>query len=284
MDRFSKFNPKSCFLFFVLEIVLCLALFNPAFLAVSLVSAFLYSIRLEGKRAVKRFFTFILPLIFFIGLFNLAFAHYGETVLFSLFSTDFALESFFYGINQGVMFSSVILWLSCYSIVMTSDKFLSLFSRVAPNFSLVFSMVLSFLPRLRKNADEINDARRLVESEESKMKKSISNFSALISMTLEESIEVSDSMKARGYQKDRRAYSKYGFSVNDGIILAVSVILFAVMLYYKISGKTLFVFEPVMAFDYFSPLSLTAYAVMSFLPLITDLLEDVKWLYLKRKI
>ncbi|MGN1420375.1 MAG: energy-coupling factor transporter transmembrane component T [Eubacterium sp.] len=284
MDRFSKFNPKSCFLFFVLEIVLCLLLFNPAFLAVSLLSALFYDIKLEGKKAVKRFFTFILPLILFIGLFNMIFAHYGDTVLFTVFSADFTLESFFYGINQGIMFSSVILWLSCYSMVMTSDKFLSVFSKTAPNCALVFSMVLSFIPRLRKNAEEINDAGKLIETGESRLKKSISSFSALITMTLEESIEVSDSMKARGFNKNRRAYSKYGFSFSDGVIIAVSIILFAVMLYYKISGKTLFVFEPVMAFDYFSPLSLAIYAVMSFLPLITDLWEDAKWLYLKQKI
>lgn len=284
MDRFSKFNPKFCFLFFISEIVLCLLLFNPVFLAISLFSAFFYSIKLEGKKAVKRFFTFILPLIVFIGLFNMIFSHYGDTVLFTAFSVDFTLESLFYGINQGVMFSAVIMWLSCYSIIMTSDKFLSVFSRIAPNCALVFSMVLSFLPRLRKNVQEINDASKLIETGESKLKKSISHFSALISMTLEESIEVSDSMRARGFQKNRRAYSKYGFSLSDGVIMAVSVILFAVMLYYKISGKTLFIFEPVIAFNYFSPLSLVIYAVMSFLPLITDLWEDAKWLYLKRKI
>lgn len=284
MDRFSRFNPKSCFLFFVLEIVLCLLIFNPAFLAVSLLSSLFYSVKLEGKRAVKRFFTFILPLIFFIGLFNMIFAHYGETVLFTVFLYDFTLESFFYGINQGAMFSIVILWLSCYSIVMTSDKFLSVFSKTAPNCSLVFSMVLSFIPRLRKNAEEINDAGKLIDTGENKLKKSISNFSALITMTLEESIEVSDSMKARGFNKNRRAYSKYGFSFSDGVIITVSIILFAVMLYYKISGKTLFIFEPAMAFNYFSPLSLAVYGVMSFLPLIVDLWEDVKWLYLKQKI
>lgn len=284
MDRFSRFNPKSCFLFFILEIVLCLLLFNPVFLAVSLLSAFIYSIKLEGKKAVKRFFTFILPLILFIGLFNMIFAHYGETVLFTVFLYDFTLESFFYGINQGVMFSSVILWLSCYSLVMTSDKFLSVFSKTAPNCALVFSMVLSFIPRLRKNADEINDAGKLIDTDKSKINKSISNFSALITMTLEESIEVSDSMKARGFNKNRRAYSKYGFSFSDGVIMVISIILFTVMLYYRLSGKTLFIFEPAMAFDYFSPLSLAVYVVMSFLPVMTDLWEDAKWLYLKQKI
>lgn len=284
MDRFSKFNPKFCFLFFILEIILCLLLFNPFFLAVSLVSSFFYSVKLQGKKAVKVFIAFIVPLILLISVFNMLFAHYGATTLFTFMSEEFTLEALFYGFNQGMMFSSVIMWLSCYSIVLTSDKFLCVFSRLAPNCSLVFSMVLSFLPRLRKNANEIYDARKLISNNEGKLKKSISNFSALITMTLEESIEVSDSMKARGFNKNRRAYSKYAFSLADAVVMIITLMLFAVLLFYKISGRTLFIFDPVIAVDYFSPLSLIIYAVMSFLPLIIDFWEDMKWLCLKRKI
>lgn len=284
MDRFSRFNPKSCFLFFLLEIVLCLLLFNPFYLLISLLSSFLYSVKLEGKKAVKSFFTFILPLIIFVGIFNMIFAHYGETVLFTIFSYDFTLEALFYGFNQGMMFASVILWLNCYSIVLTSDKFLSVFSRLAPNTSLVFSMVLSFLPRLRKNAQDINDARMNINDGRNKLQKSIANFSALLTMTLEESIEVSDSMRARGFSKNRRAYSKYSFALRDGIVMAVSVILFIIVLYFKTSKKTLFIFEPVISAENQSLFSIIIYGVMSFLPLIIDFWEDMKWLYLKQKI
>lgn len=284
MDRFSKFNPKVCFLFFLLQIILSLVIFHPFYLLIDLAAAFLYSFKLRGKKAIGSFCTFILPLIIFIALFNMIFAHYGVTVLFTVFSVEFTLEALFYGLNQGMMFSAVILWLSCYSVVMTSDKFLSVFSRFAPNSSLVFSMVLSFLPRLRKNAEEIIDAGKTINSGQSKLKKSIENFSVLITLTLEESIEVSDSMKARGFKKGRKPYSKYVFNFCDLSVMIFTVTLFAVSLYYRISGRTEFVFDPVISMGVISAPSVTAYAVMSFLPLVIDVWEDIKWLYLKRKI
>lgn len=97
-----------------------------------------------------------------------------------------------------------------------------------PNTALVFSMVLSFIPRLKKNAAEISDARLLIDGE-NKIKKSINSFSALITMTLEQSIETADSMKARGYSKDRNIYSKYRFSVQDLLLIIFTVFSGAVL-------------------------------------------------------
>lgn len=284
MDRFSKLNPKAVFLFFALQLILSLLLFNPFYLTITFSSSLLYNIKLEGKAAVKRFFTFLLPLILFVSLFNMLFSHYGETVIFSAFSYNFTAESLFYGFNQSLMLASIITILSNYSQALTSEKFLGIFSGAAPKLSMLFSMVLSFLPRLKKNAGDINDARKNIDSGESKLKKSISSFSALITMTLEESIEVSDSMKARGYSKNRRTYSKYTFCWADFFIIFIELLLFIITLFYKIQGKTTFIFEPVVAAGNIYAFPIFAWAVMSLLPLIIDFSEDLKWLLLKQKI
>lgn len=284
MDRFSKFNPKVTFLFFVLLIVLTLVLFHPAYLPVSLAASLFYKIRLEGKSAFPFFFKFILPLTLFVALFNMMFTHYGATVLFTAFDMNFTLEGLFYGLCQGMMFSAVIMWFSCYSTVVTSERFLAVFGRVAPNCAIVFSMVLSFIPRLKKNAEEINDARMLINTDKSRLKKGLDNFSALLTMTLEESIEVSDSMKARGFGRGRTPYSKYRFSISDGICSFIIFLIFTVLCVMKSLGKVHFIFEPEITMESFSPFSFVFFVVMSFLPVIIDLTEDIKWFYLKQKI
>lgn len=284
MDRFSKLNPKVSFLFFVLIIALTLVLFNPFYLLITLVASFCYNIKLQGKRAVKTFFTFLVPITLLTGAFNMFFVNWGDTVLFTSFYKEFTLEALFYGLCQGVMFSSMIMWISNYSIVLTSDKFLSVFSNLAPNITLVFSMVLSFLPRMRKNAQEINEARMNIDTEKSQFKKSIDNFSALVSMTLEESLEVSDSMESRGFNNKRTSYTKYRFGIKDGLIIVVSICLFAIVMYFKIIGKTIFIYEPTIKINDFSLVSIIVFAVLSFLPLIIDLEEDIRWLLLKQKI
>lgn len=284
MDRFSKFNPKVAFLYFILITVLTLIIFHPVYLFISLAGSLFYKIKLEGKRAVKYFFKFILPFILFVAVFNMLFSHYGVTVLFTLFDMDFTVESLFYGLCQGMMFSAVITWFSCYSAVVTSERFLSVFGRIAPNTALVFSMVLSFIPRLRKNAVEINDARMLINNGKKRFKHSLSNLSALIALTLEESIEVSDSMKARGFGKGRCPYSKYLFSFNDGICICIMMIAFIFLCFMKITGRMAFIFDPSVTMNDFSFVSFSVFIIISFLPLIVDFTEDMRWFYLKRKI
>ena len=57
MDRFSRFNPKVSFSFFVFVILLVLLNFNPFFLSVSLIAGLIYNIMLQGNKAFKTFFT-----------------------------------------------------------------------------------------------------------------------------------------------------------------------------------------------------------------------------------
>lgn len=284
MDRFSKFNPRVTFLFFALITVLTLVLFNPVYLAISFVSALCYKIKLEGKGAMSYFIKFIAPLMLLVTLFNMLFTHYGVTALFTAFDMNFTLEGLFYGLCQSIMISSLILWFSCYSQVVTAERFLAVFGKIAPNSAFVFSMVLSFIPRLRKNAAEIDDARLLLDDEKSRFRRSIKNFSALLSLTLEQSIEVSDSMKARGFGKGRTSYSKYNFSLGDGVCIAAELIVFAVLCVMKALGKMTFIFEPIIRMDHISVLSIVLFTLFSFLPLIVDLTEDIRWFYLKQKI
>ena len=283
MDRFSKYNPKAAFSFFLVEILLTIVIFNPILLAVSFVSAFAYKLKLDGRAAFLYLLKFILPMILLVMVFNFAFSHYGMTVLFVFREMNFTAESLFYGFTQGLLLGCVMMWFSCYSRVITAERFIAVFGRIIPNTALIFSMVLSFIPRLRKNAGEISDARQLVNSE-SKLKKSINNFSALITMTLEESIETADSMKARGYNKGRSIYLKYCFSLKDLFLLVFTFIAGTVLLVFKGMGYLDFLFFSVIKMDRLSIWAVIIFAVLSLLPVIIDFLEDMRWFYLKRKI
>lgn len=284
MDRFSKFNPKVTFLFFLCVIVIDFVMSDPFCLAIGLAGAFLFNLRLQGKKALKELVAFALPIVALSAVFNMVFTSWGSTVLFTLLSKPFTLEGLFYGFSRGLMFAGVIMWISCYSLVLSTDRFLAVFSNVVPNISLLLSAVLSFIPRLRENAREINESRMLLNEDKGKLQKSLDNFSSLLSMTLEESIEMSDSMRARGFNKNRRAYSKYIFSVSDLIMLLSICVLFVLIIALKMKGCSSFVYEPEISFNGFLPVSAIACFLLSFLPLFVDLTEDIKWFYLKQKI
>jgi len=132
------------------------------------------------------------------------------------------LESMVYGAASAVMLASVILWFSCYTAVMTSDKFVYLFGRIIPALSLVLSMTLRFVPKFRAQAKVVAQAQACVGRSVSqgsllrRAKNGIIIMSILITWSLENAIETADSMKSRGYGlKGRTAFSIYRFDDRD---------------------------------------------------------------------
>lgn len=284
MDRFSKYNPKSTFLFFLCVILLTIIIMHPVYLAVSLISGFVYKLVLQGKKALSYLLKFILPLVFFIALFNFFFAHYGDTVLFKFNDIYFTFESLFYGFCQGLMVGGAIIWFSNYSAVITSERFLSVFGRIAPNTALIFSSVLSFIPRLEKNYNEIRDARKLIDEEKGKFKSALNVFSSVVTMTLEDTISLGDSMKARGFSSNRKVYSKYRFNIKDFLLLLISFVVFIVLCIFKVTSNLTFIFEPVIEMNGIKPLPVILFSLLAFLPVIIDFWEDIRWRILKQRV
>jgi len=285
MDRFSKFHPIVGFSFFMLVIIITLLFMNPVFLSISFICSFLYLLKINGKSAFGTLFKFIIPLVLLVGIFNMAFCHYGETVLFSIKRLDFTLECLIFGLCTGLMLASVIMWFSAYGKVITSEKFMALFGKYAPNLTLLFSMVLRFIPLMKKTADEIKDAQTGLGKETAGIKNTINRFSALVSICLEKSIDTADSMKARGFGIGRRsAYSKYSFKMQDAVLLFTILMCSVYCIYVKAAGGFEFLYSTVIELkrtDFISP---AVFFVFCFTPLLTDFTEDAKWLYLKSKI
>lgn len=284
MDRFSKYNPNSTFLFFLFAFVLTVVIMHPLYLAVSLLCAFLYNAVLSGSRAVSLLLKFILPLVMFVAVFNFAFSHYGDTQLFYLFGIAFTLESLVYGLCQGLMLGSMALWFSNYSRVITSERLLCVFGKFAPNTALLLSSVFSFIPRLENNYKQISDARLNIDSKKSKLMRSVNIFSAVVTMTLEQSVTLGDSMKARGFSSKRRAYSKYRFNIKDLALIVFTGVTAVVVIAFKLFGKLYFYVDPVVETAEFNALPFVFYLIFLLMPVIIDGLENIRWNVLKQKI
>lgn len=285
MDRFSKFHPIISFLFFIGVIALTIVFTNSFFTAVSFLCSFCYSVKLKGKKAVSYLLKFTFPIVLFAGIFNMLFAGYGKHILFSVKGINFTTECLASGLFTGVMIGAVIMWFLSYNEIVTSDRFMAIFGGIMPNFALLFSMILRFIPLMIKTSDEIKDAHKGLGTETKGIKNTLSRFSALLSISLEKSIETADSMKSRGFgTKKRSFYSAYEFRKSDFaalMLIAVLIIyLFAAgfMEYPQIS------FNPVIEIKSIHYFSLILFFVYALFPLIADLSEDVKWLLLKSKI
>ena len=196
---------------------------HPVSLLISLISALVYAVYVDGSRAVRLGLTALLPMVLLAALVNPAFNHEGATILTYLPSGNpLTLESIVYGLAAACMLASVLTWFSCYNAVMTSDKFVYLFGRVIPALSLVLSMTLRFVPRFRAQLREVSQAQACVGRDAStgsllrRARNGITMVSILVTWSLENAIETADSMKSRGYGlPGRTAFSIYRFDDRD---------------------------------------------------------------------
>ena len=138
-------------------------------------------------------------------LLNPVFNTRGDTVLFTCFGgRPYTLEALGYGLSTGSMFLTVVLWFSCYHVVMTSDKFLYLFGRFLPAVSMLLCMVLRFVPNLKAKAETIGNARRCIGksptdgTKREGLEHGTEILSVLTSWALEGAVVTADSMRSRG--------------------------------------------------------------------------------------
>lgn len=294
MNEFARFHPIVNFVYFLSVICFTVIFMNPYVLTVSFISGFSYSAMLLGKKALKTKFLLIFPLMIITACINPLFNHEGITIL-AYFPNGNPLtaESIFYGIFASLMIFSVICWFSCFNKIMTSDKIMCIFGNILPSLSLIFSMVLRFVPKFKQEFRQIRRAEKCLDNGEKKgvlkkLKSNIKLFSVIISYSLENSIETSDSMKCRGFGCAKRtAYSNYIFDKRDLTVIC-TVIVFDV---YTVTGAFFGCFHsrffPSFKTADFSPYAISViiiYVLLCFLPHVIEIREALKWKKLRSKI
>ena len=215
-------------LYFVLVITCTMFFMHPACLCISMAGAIAYAVCLKGRKELLRSFGFLLPVTLLAAVLNPMFSHEGITVLAYLPSGNpLTLESIAYGAAAAVMLAAVLLWFSCLSTVLTSDKLIFLFGRIFPALSLLLSMTLRFVPRFLRQFHAVAEAQRGLGRDVSKgpllrrLRTAVTILSIVVTWALESSVETADSMKSRGYGlPGRTAFALYRWAGRDTLALA----------------------------------------------------------------
>ena len=157
---FYRSHPLVNFAYFAVIVGVTMFSNHPAFLLASFGMAWVYSILLRGKKAIRFNCMILLPTMVLTVLLNTLNVHNGVTVLFYLNDNRITLEAIIYGCAAALMLSSVMIWFTCFSTIVTADKFIYLFGRVAPVIALTLSMSLRFIPLLQNRFREVSAAQR----------------------------------------------------------------------------------------------------------------------------
>lgn len=295
IDEFSKYHPLVNFLYFGLVIGFSMFFMHPVCLAISLLCAVCYHIKLNGKKSYRFLACYALPMMLLTAIINPAFSHRGSVILCYLpTGNPLTLESIIYGLAAAVMLVSVLLWFGCYTAVMTSDKFVYLFGRIIPAMSLILSMTLRFVPKFKAQFENVKEAQAAAGRDISngslikRLKNAIACFSVMVTWSLENAIETADSMKSRGYGlKGRTAFSIYRFAVRDKYALLWLCFCGIYLLIGGLSGNLFWRYFPSIRGVLTEPLTISfqlIYFAMCITPLVIDGREERRWKSLKSKI
>jgi energy-coupling factor transport system permease protein len=185
----------------------------------------------------------------------------------------------------------VILWFTCYNAVMTSDKFIYLFGRIIPASSLIFSMVLRFVPKFKAQVTQISNAQKCVGRDIGsgtyleRARHGMKILSVMVTWALENAVETADSMKSRGYGlKGRTSFSIFRFDARDRGVSLIMAGFIAVLLIGACCGRNNIQYFPsIKAVDMngFSILIYSAYAMFCIMPICLNIMEEIKWKHLQ---
>ena len=290
-DTFSSYHPIINFTYFCTVILCSMFFMHPVLLFISAAAAFAYSVYLNRMKALRFNLLYLIPSMIIVVLINPLFNHQGITILCYVRDNPLTLESILYGIATGLMFASVILWFSCYNAVMTSDKFMYLFGRIIPASSLIFSMVLRFVPKFKVQIAQISNAQKCVGRDVGsgtyleRARHGMKILFIMVTWALESAVETADSMKSRGYGlKGRTSFSVFRFDTRDKGIFLIMIAFIGVLLAGACFGQNNIQYFPsikITEIDGFSIFVYSVYFVFCILPIALNIMEDIKWKHLQ---
>lgn len=293
-DKFAEYHPVINFTFFIGAIIFGMILLHPYFLICSMILSVSYYLTIKGRQGWKLVLG-LMPLFLVLSFMNPFFNTSGSHTLFTYWNRPYTLEAVAYGAALASMMITILVWFACYNAVMTSDKFLYLFGKMAPSITLILTMVLRLVPSYQKKVQQLNGARRCIgKGSDSGTKKEnlehgVTLLSALTSWALESSVITADSMQSRGYGCGKRTtFSLYRWEKRDKALFAVMLVQIVFLIFCLCHGAASVTYTPIFEIqsfqNFYVKTGVLVYMTFLAIPSAVNILEELRWHNLKSKI
>ncbi|WP_242222501.1 energy-coupling factor transporter transmembrane component T [Bacillus cereus group sp. BfR-BA-01380] len=235
---FSSMHPFVNFLYYVGVMILCMVCLHPVFLIGAICMILILNITQGNGEKLRKMLPSSLFFAFIITIANPLLTHRGSTILFYIGYNPITLEAVTYGCTMALSLVVIMFTFTSYNEMISSHKFLYLFSRISPKAALLTMITVRFVPLFMRRLTHITlvqktkgvqvDAGSLKERAQNGMKL----LQVLLVFSLEEALQTADSMQARGFGVTKRStYIRYRMGRRDWLILSLFVILFVCCLF-----------------------------------------------------
>ena len=290
MIWFDKCNPFPVLIYYVAVTALSAVFNNPYYTAALLVSAVAAFVMCRGRLRAALSFCVVFLLTFIV---NPILSKKGATPLLFFGDSPVTLEAIVYGLNSAALITAVMFLFYVFTKTVDSEKLLYLLSPFSAAAAMTVSAVLRFAPLYVRQSKVISDQQKALgfqggQSIPARLKSGARVFSALSTWALENGITAADSMACRGYGTGKRSfYSFFPFKPSDRVFIAAELLLTALCAVPAIIADWAFNYYPIIetpAVRVWLIISFTAFSLLSFLPVIFEITDRIKWKYLLQKI
>ncbi|BBF41802.1 transmembrane component CbrV of energizing module of predicted cobalamin ECF transporter [Lachnospiraceae bacterium KM106-2] len=286
--RFDHYYPIISFFYFV-SILFCTIRFDhPICIAITLVAACIYTIRLNGFK--KMFFCiFAIAVGFLYAIYYSSYQHFGITTLaINFVGNEITLESILYGVARGMILSSVLMWFSAIHVIFTREHILFLFGKISSTVSLFLCMALRIVPDTVTCYREMKQARKsLGYSKRRVLLEEKLILSAVLTRQLESFVEKTKSMKNRGFSmRHRTQFAIYRFDHRDrSLVIVMTMLVTVIGMGYALEQMNMS-YDPELVMGKMTGMSLLfygAYGLFCLLPFLLQTYEEIHFARLRAK-
>lgn len=281
MNGFSKYHPAVIFIYFVAVTVIMIFVFDPVLLGIALISQSALYLYLKGMSEGMGFVGKCLGMVVICGGINALVNHRGVTVLCWMGELPVTAECLFYGCMTGTLLAASLLMFGCCSQIMTSEKILCLFGNRLPHASLLFSMALRLIPKIRRDYKKIRENHKLQSG----------ILTTLVGLALEDSLEMGTAMRDRGYgtqpeRKRRTSIYARGFKERDLVLIVYLFFTVSVGMGMYACSQTRFLAFPYIEYsrDGMGTGAYVLFVLLFFIPLGINIREELRWKHIVSKI
>lgn len=233
----NELNPIVYFIYFIMTVGLMMFSIDIVSATVSFVAVTVVCIYFVGFSSLLKEYAGLILFGLVAAIINPLFVHRGQTILFYINSRPITLEATLYGICLALIILSVFMWFKLFYITFSSDGLQYVIGKYAPKTAVTISVIIRFIPMLWQREQTITENMTAIGKGRG-IKNKLEIFSGVVSYALENSIETSDSMRARGYgisdRNNKTLFSKYKFRKSDLIFLLISIILFSAVIVFRL--------------------------------------------------
>jgi energy-coupling factor transport system permease protein len=200
-------------------------------LAIMVVLGILTEIYFFGFIHLLKSIRYLIIMFGLVIVFNLIVNQKGDIILFankSIVSFQVTLQSLLYGISNGLMLISVLLWFQIFNVYVTNEKLLYIMRGFSPKLSRSIILILNTLPEMKKRIRIISEVNGGDEQRgrKNKIAKALNNLTILMEWSIESTVQKTDSMRTRGYEREEKTvYRLYKFTGMDWIYMLLILVL-----------------------------------------------------------